>query len=559
MSVVRIAPVRQRDLAQLRRRPALQSLLNVFTPNNPISEAARFAGRSRQLEEVADALLTRGADLIIFGERGSGKSSLARMLHSIATGEYQVLDYYGLREHLERKGKILGVTAPWATERKTFTTIWVDGFGKSVDEVIHAALTRRKDDRFGPGLLAYLPTESDQIEVASKIGFDKVFTGETSVREVFVPEKPINVKEGFELAVQRYAAEYPDRELLIIVDEFETVTNRAGIAQYLKSANARFALVGIASTTVVLVPEHASIARDIHAVEVPPMTYEELAIIVGIGSYILADYLTYGDDAVDVIAKAAHGSPYWCHYLARGVLQEKIEAAGSWEAFVESRTRPQVVTAAAVLGLINGLHRRPDCRIYEEVLKLTTMDDPINEQVIRAIAALPEEIISSRSISSSLQTSGIDEGDVKATIDGFLALDGSPLEDLGRIRDVVRLSFRDPNFKRYVLLRDMGLDVLGRIGREDVRVPDRKAAFQLLAAAVADNYSHGRRSYGASLKPEMQRRSTGEFSEAELGFASFGDFLTEAESAGYISLHEAEKGSDRVATPPGSPMPQLRA
>lgn len=112
MSVVRIAPVRQRDLAQLRRRPALQSLLNVFTPNNPISEAARFAGRSRQLEEVADALLTRGADLIIFGERGSGKSSLARMLHSIATGEYQVLDYYGLREHLERKGKILGGYGP---------------------------------------------------------------------------------------------------------------------------------------------------------------------------------------------------------------------------------------------------------------------------------------------------------------------------------------------------------------------------------------------------------------------------------------------------------------
>jgi energy-coupling factor transporter ATP-binding protein EcfA2 len=439
-------------------RPSRQALVNVFTPNDPISDAARFAGRGSQLDEITDALLTRGADLIIFGERGCGKSSLARMLHSISTGEYQVLDYYGLRENLERKGRIPGlkVTAPWGTQRTAFTTIWVHGFGKSFQEVIHTALTRRKDDRFGPGLLAYLPTEADQFEVASKIRFNKVFTGEASVKEVIVPAKPLNIKDGFELATQRYAAEYPDRELLIIVDEFETVTDRTDIAQYLKSANARFALVGVASTTVELLPEHASVARDTHAVEVPAMTETELRSIVEIGNYVLSGYVTYTDAAVQAIAEVSSGSPYWCHYLARGLLLDKIEAAGSWDNFVDSPREVREVTADDVQALVAVLPNRADSRIYEEALRLTTMGDPISEKVLRSLATSSEAFVSSHSVVSDLSEKGIDREDTLETIEGFLNLEGSPLEEHGRVRDIVRLTFRDPNFKRYVLLRGVG-------------------------------------------------------------------------------------------------------
>jgi hypothetical protein len=236
-----LSPEREKDLEPLRRRRTLglKDLMGVFTPTSAIADPVKFAGRAKQVEQVTDALLSPDADLIIFGERGNGKTSLAHMIHAIATGEYQILDYYGLRKHLENKGML-----PFTKERTTFTTIWVDGFEKPVDEVIHAVLTRRGDASYGPGLLAYIPNEATQIEIASKIGFNKVFTGESSVKEVIVPPQPINIKQGFELATQTFARLNPGRELLIIIDEFETIPDRAKMSQYLKTAASRFALVG---------------------------------------------------------------------------------------------------------------------------------------------------------------------------------------------------------------------------------------------------------------------------------------------------------------------------
>lgn len=180
-----------------------------------------LAGSSK-VEQITSALLSPDADIIVFGERGTGKTSLAHMLQAVAAGEYQLLDYYGLRRHLESKGKI-----PLTRTRATFTVIWVPGFGQSLDDVIYSAPTRRADSRHGPGLLYYLEDEASQIEIGAKIGFDKVFTGESSVKQVFVPPQPRNIKQGFELATQRFAKANPGKEVLIIIDEFETVQDRA--------------------------------------------------------------------------------------------------------------------------------------------------------------------------------------------------------------------------------------------------------------------------------------------------------------------------------------------
>src|SRR5262249_10345726 len=157
--------------------------------------------------------------LVVFGERGCGKSSLANMLHDIARGEFEILDYYGLRPYLEKKGFWSWLVGP---SRKKFNVILVNGFGRTLDEVIHLVLTRRREKTFGAGLLSYLSKEADQIEISAKIGFDKVFTSETELKEIRIPEKPINIKEGFEIAMERYADEHSE-ELLIIIDEFETV------------------------------------------------------------------------------------------------------------------------------------------------------------------------------------------------------------------------------------------------------------------------------------------------------------------------------------------------
>ena len=52
------------------------------------------------------------------------------------------------------------------------------GEGGGPDHGLHL---EPRDDHHGPGLMAYIPNEAAQVEIASKIGFNKIFTGEASV------------------------------------------------------------------------------------------------------------------------------------------------------------------------------------------------------------------------------------------------------------------------------------------------------------------------------------------------------------------------------------------
>src|ERR1035441_4766829 len=77
-------------------------------------------------------------------------------------------------------------------------------------------------------------------------------------------------------------------------------------------------------------------------------------------------------------------------------------------------------------------------------------------------------------------------------------------------------------------------------------------AYQLLSHIVREFYSGGRPCLGATLKPELYRRAN--FSELQLGFARFGDFLRAANAAGYIQLSPT-LGGDIAVFPMGVRIP----
>jgi Cdc6-like AAA superfamily ATPase len=52
----------------------------IFTPSTPITIAELFAGRQRQMFRIVDAIGERGRHVILFGERGVGKTSLAQIV-----------------------------------------------------------------------------------------------------------------------------------------------------------------------------------------------------------------------------------------------------------------------------------------------------------------------------------------------------------------------------------------------------------------------------------------------------------------------------------------------
>ena len=61
-----------------------------FSPSAPIDRRA-FAGRSSQIADVINACTQRGQHVVIFGERGAGKTSLANALVHILGSRFATL------------------------------------------------------------------------------------------------------------------------------------------------------------------------------------------------------------------------------------------------------------------------------------------------------------------------------------------------------------------------------------------------------------------------------------------------------------------------------------
>ncbi len=57
----------------------LELLKTAFRPHAPIEDLTSFTGRERERERVNDAISEAGLQVVIFGERGAGKTSLANV------------------------------------------------------------------------------------------------------------------------------------------------------------------------------------------------------------------------------------------------------------------------------------------------------------------------------------------------------------------------------------------------------------------------------------------------------------------------------------------------
>src|SRR5579859_1265040 len=73
--------------------------INVFTPASEVQEIARFAGRGTELESLAIALQSKGSQIVLYGQRGVGKSSLARQLVKMATNDAYIMDRLKNKPH----------------------------------------------------------------------------------------------------------------------------------------------------------------------------------------------------------------------------------------------------------------------------------------------------------------------------------------------------------------------------------------------------------------------------------------------------------------------------
>lgn len=291
---------------------------NAFTPAKEVQDIDRFAGRGKELGALADALQSDGAQLVLYGQRGIGKSSLARILGQLAVGESDVL------------GRL--PTKPFATFDYLPIYFACDDSIQSIDKLLVRLLTddaalsswvpfkvvERKSSTEGGGKVSIKIVElsgkaSDSItERSTEVDADIVSTFTNACRAV--------VQSGVAKS-----------GLLLIVDEIDRIKDRSGIASLLKTLGpdkVTFALVGVATTIQDLISEHESVARQLAdgAVHVEPMSAQELHEIITRAMSALSGKFSFDSEAADWIVSIARGHPFYVHLVAKHALLRAISA-----------------------------------------------------------------------------------------------------------------------------------------------------------------------------------------------------------------------------------------
>ncbi|MGI8666894.1 MAG: hypothetical protein ACR2N4_12815 [Jatrophihabitans sp.] len=432
-------------------------LSNAFQPATELQDPERFAGRSKQIRELATSLHTVGATPLIYGDRGLGKSSLAVQLQLIAMGNVELLSELGADR----------LALPSGQEYLTFFTTCTDAI-KTFDDILQMLVNSAESVDNVPTTQGahQLVDRSTRKKVTLKIvELESTKTYQTESQRLSYQD--LNMEEKLVQLCELLTATY-NMPVLFIVDELDRVGNTRGLASFLKAASGptlKFVLVGIASSVAGLLADHQSLERHLQPVRVPVMNPRELGqIVVKAQSYLEENGVRIGFSkaAVTCLTRVASGFPWFVHVLGRQAL---IDADG------EGRSEIEESHVQRVIGLIV---ENQFAQQFADMYQMAVRDSELRERTLRAFAGWHDADIPTGEVYKLLRTElGVKGG---STYRGNLCQ-----PEFGSIlfapqfqkRGLVR--FRNEMFKAYVRLRpsiyaDVDVDVM-RAWRKHDRSP----------------------------------------------------------------------------------------
>ena len=248
---------------------AVDRLAKVFTPNRPIHLPALLSGRLDLLYRLQDDILTPGKHVLLYGDRGVGKTSIARVLGVL------------VQEPNEPSGNRSIVVA--CDSNDNFESIW----RKVFQEVLLAE---------------------------RQLGFEQYAT--RSIMGRWNPQSPIGSPNDVRLLIGGLP-----NPTIVIIDEFDRVQDsntRLLITDTIKlfsdsDTRSSVVLVGVGQSIEELVSAHQSISRNLDYVSVDPMGEEELAAIIRKG--FESSSLDFEGGLDFKIAQLSQGYPHYTHLL----------------------------------------------------------------------------------------------------------------------------------------------------------------------------------------------------------------------------------------------------
>lgn len=358
------------------------SPVNVFTPATEVQDINRFAGRQTELRSLAQALESEGVQIVIYGNRGVGKSSIARLLGLMANGNADVLaraDYQ-------------------PTETFEFVTVHVtcDDSITSIPRLLLRLLT--DDDALAP----WVPFKVVQKEGAQELGAGlnvKVISLSGKATESITQasqelESDIVSVFGNALAAIRQSG-VAKHGILIIIDEFDRIRDRSGLASLMRAygpSGVTFAIVGVATTVQDLITEHESVARQLSdgTIPVPQMSDDEMNEIFDRAEALLEQSVTFATQTRAWIIGVARGHPYYVHLLGKHSLLRAIEEKST------------VVTQSMAEDAMRQIALKGSAPIQETLYKTAIGHSFVRESILKSFAACLEDEIHTTELYSGI-------------------------------------------------------------------------------------------------------------------------------------------------------------
>ena len=244
--------------AQLRAR-----LRNAYTPAQPVTDRRMFAGRTKVLTALIRSIEDQRLHVVLYGERGIGKTSLLHVLAQAAQ---------------EARYLVVSVTCGTRSEfDETFRAV-----AASVPLMFHSG--------YGPTSL-----EGERGDALDSL----------------LGPEPMTVRSASDAL-----AKVEGTRVLVILDEFDRAGSedfRRSVAELLKNLSdqavrVQFVIAGVAANLAELVANVPSIQRNVYALQVPKMTAAEIRSIVKNGETI--SDLHFDDAAVHAVIARCIGFPY---------------------------------------------------------------------------------------------------------------------------------------------------------------------------------------------------------------------------------------------------------
>ncbi len=244
-------------------------LRSAFTPSQPITNRRMFAGRIDVLTTLIRSIEDQRVHVIMYGERGIGKTSLVHVVTQAAQEARYIVVYCSC--------------GAGSTFDEIFRAVAAD-----VPLLFHRGFAPTDDEAEKGGTLADL-----------------------------LPSTPLTPR-----LVADLFAKLTGTRVLVVLDEFDVCESpdfRRNIAELIKNLSDRsirtqLVIAGVAADLTELVEHIPSIRRNIFAMQVPKMTAGEVNSLVENGEEISG--VTFDKAATDFIVFVANGSPYLASLLS---------------------------------------------------------------------------------------------------------------------------------------------------------------------------------------------------------------------------------------------------